>query len=281
MRRVLVIGAAGQTGSRIAAGLRACGTAVRTATRSAALAGSTDHVRFDWSDVATHDAALAGCDAIYLLAPAAVSDPAPIMIPFLERAIAAGTHRLVLLSSSAIPDDAPGLGAVAHVLRQRAPEWAVLKPSWFMQNFFSPQHHHGASLWRDGVVMTSTGSGRVGFVDVDDIAAVAVHALVDEKSANDELVLTGPQALSYDDVCAILTQTIGRKFVHVHVDDAEAQRRLEESGMPARYAAMLVALDAAIRNGAEDRITDTVQRVTGHAPRAFAELASRGSAARR
>lgn len=270
-----MLGASGQTGRRIAAGLQARGAGVRTATRSAELAGSTDHVRFDWSDAATHAAALQGIDAAYLLAPESVADPAPLMLPFIERALAAGVRRLVLLGSSAIPDEGPGLGAVARALRAQAPEWAVLQPSWFMQNFFNRGHLHGASLWRDGEVMTATGRGRVGFVDADDIAAVAVHALLDERAYNQGLVLTGPEALSYDDVCAILSRAAGRRFVHRPVSEAEAQRQLVASGIPERYAALLVALDVAIRDGAEDRVTDTVLRVTGRAPRSFAALAAR------
>lgn len=236
--------------------------------------GSTsEHVRFDWADASTHASALADVDRVYLVAPALVEDPAPLMAPFVERALASGVRRFVLLSSSAIPEDAPGLGAVERFLRERAPEWAVLKPSWFMQNFLNPQHPHGASLMREGTVVTSTGAARVGFVDAEDIAEVGVRALADAVPHDAVHVITGPETLSYGEVTAILTRVTGRNLRHVHVDDGEAIRRLAAAGMPERYASLLVGLDIAIRGGAEDRLTDTVLRVTGRAPRNFEAFA--------
>jgi ergot alkaloid biosynthesis protein len=278
--RVLVTGGTGTTGRRIAARLTALGLAVRTASR-AADPSARDHVRFDWHDPATHAAALADVARVYLVAPALVDDPAPVMLPFLERALAGGVRRVVLLSSSAIADGAPGLGAVAREIRTRAPEWAVLRPSWFMQNFLDGDHMHGATLLRDGVIVTSTGHGRVPFVDADDIAEVGARALADERSHDAAHVITGPEALTYDDVAEIVARVSGRRVVHVHVDDAAARARLIAGGMPERYARLLVGLDAAIRDGAEDRVTDTVERVTGRPPRSFAafvraELGPRG-----
>lgn len=275
--RVLVLGATGKTGSLVARGLAARGLAVRTASRGDA---PGDHVRFDWAEPGTHEAALAGVTRAYLVAPALVDDPARLMLPFVARALGRGVRRLVLLGSSAIPEGAPGLGAVARALREQAPEWAVLRPSWFMQNFVDPHHGHGASLLRDGQIVTSTGDGRVGFVDVADIAAVAVHALADERSHDAAHVITGPEALNHDEVAEIAGRALGRPVRHVRVDDETARRRLVELGMPRAYAELLVGLDIAIRGGAEARVTDTVERVTGRAPRSFAAFMAAWCAAR-
>ncbi len=265
--RVLVTGGTGHTGGKIAARLGELGVAVRTASRGS-VAG--DHVRFDWAETATHEAALVGVTRVYLVAPALVDDPSVVMRPFVARALAAGVRRFVLLSSSAIEEADSGLGGMARTLRETAPEWAVLRPSWFMQNFVEAGMPHGATLLRDGVVVTSTGAGRVGFVDADDIAEVGVRALTDVRSHDTAHIITGPEALSYAEVAEIMGAALGRTMRHVQVSDEEARARLVRSGMPERYAALLVGLDAAIRGGAEDRVTDTVERVTGRAPRSFA-----------
>ncbi|AUX45422.1 oxidoreductase [Sorangium cellulosum] len=273
--RILVVGGTGTTGRAIAARIEAAGARVRLASRTApAPREGVEHARFDWADPATHEEALRGIDRAYLLAPAMVEDPAPLMMPFIERALAGGARRFVLLSASAVPEGSPGLGAVHRALRERAPEWTVLQPSWFMQNFINPRHHHGAGIIAGpGELATATGGGRVGFVDADDVAEVAARALLDEAPHNTSHVITGPEALSYDDVAAILTEVVGRPIRHVHVGEGEARARLVKAGVPAPYAAFLVRLDLAIRDGAEDRTTDTVQRVTGRAPRAFRDLA--------
>lgn len=271
--RVLITGGTGNTGRRIAARLGELGLSVRTASRAPKPESSGEHVRFDWADASTHTPALEGVDRVYLLAPAMVADPSTVMLPFLEEALARGVQRLVLLSSSAIPEGSPGIGTVDRFLRERAPGWAVLKPSWFMQNFVDPKHVHATSLLDQGIVVTSTGAGRVGFVDPNDIAEVAARALADDEPHNAAHVITGPEALSYGDLAAILTRVTGRPMRHVNVDDAESTRWLVASGMPERYAALLVGLDAAIREGAEDRVTDTVLRVTGRPPRSFEAFA--------
>jgi uncharacterized protein YbjT (DUF2867 family) len=272
--RVLVTGGTGQTGSRVASRLAELGFAVRVGSRAAhASSGATEQVRFDWADASTHAEALRGAQRAYLVAPDLVDDPSTLMRPFLTRALESGVRRFVLLSSSAVPDDAPGLGAVERALREQAPEWAVLKPSWFMQNFINMRHTHGPSLLHEGVVVTSTGDGRVGFIDAEDIAEVAARALADEVSHDAAHTITGPEALSYDDVAAILSRVTGRSLAHVRVDDAEAKRRMIATGMPERYADLLVGLDALIRDGAEDRVTDTVERVTGRPPRSLEAFA--------
>ncbi|WP_375754267.1 NmrA family NAD(P)-binding protein [Corallococcus exercitus] len=274
MTRVLVIGAAGNTGRPIAAGLTAEGFTVRTATRDARPpVAAAEHVRFDWTDPSTHGAALEGVDRMYVLAPGLVEDPSAVMIPVLERALSGGVRRVVLLSASAVPEGGPGLGQVHAFLRKHAPEWSVLQPSWFMQNFISPVHHHHAGLQRDGTLVTATGQGRVGFVDAEDIAAVGVRALADDVSHDTAHVITGPQSLSYDDVAAILSRVSGRPIRHVQATPEEAQRHLQASGMPEIYARFLTMLDVRIRDGAEDRVTDTVLRVTGRAPRDFESFA--------
>ena len=149
-----------------------------------------------------------------------------------------------------------------------APEWAVLKPSWFMQNFIG-LHPHARSIHAEGILYTATGDGRVAFIDASDIAEVAARLLVDDAAPNQPLVLTGPEALSYDDIARSLSAAIGKPVRHERIDESEATRRWITSGIPSSYATWLASLDVGIRNGAENRVTDTVLRIVGRAPRSF------------
>ncbi|KRV50781.1 oxidoreductase [Wenjunlia vitaminophila] len=269
----LVIGATGTTGSRTAAQLTAAGHRVKAASRRATPVAGTEPVPFDWYDPATHAAALDGVDGVYLIPPVGDSDPATIMLPFLRQARTAGVHRAVLLSSSAIPEGGPAVGTVHQALPGLFEQWAVLRPSWFMQNF-TGEHAHARSIRDEGIIRTATGSGRVGFVDAEDIAAVAVRALTDEQAPNTDLVLTGPEALGYDDIAAIITEVTGRSVVHHRLSYEQMCDHLTTQ-VPVRFAAMLAGMDRAIAGGAEDRITDAVQRLTGRPPRAFRALLGR------
>ncbi|MFC8677961.1 MULTISPECIES: NmrA family NAD(P)-binding protein [Streptomyces] len=269
----LVIGATGTTGSRTAAQLTAAGHRVKAASRRATPVADAEPVPFDWYDPATHAAALDGVDRVYLIPPLGDSHPAATMLPFLHQARTAGVHRAVLLSSSAIPEGGPAVGTVHQALPDLFGQWAVLRPSWFAQNF-TGTHAHARSIRDEGIIWSATASGRVGFVDAEDIAAVAVRALTDEQAPNTDLVLTGPEALSHDDIAAVITEVTGRAVVHRRLSYEQMRDRLTTQ-VPVEFAAMLAGMDRAIAEGAEDRITDTVQRLTGRPPRTFRALLER------
>jgi len=249
----LVVGGTGQTGAATVNHLRARGVAARVATRAPK---GPDEVRFVWEDPATHDDALHGVRGVYLVLPPAASDPLPIVAPFVTRALEAGVQRFVMLGSSAVPESDRGIGGVERLLRERAPEWAALKPSWFMQNFFARGHLHADTLREERRIYTATGDGRVAFVDTNDIGAVAATVLAAERAPNGPLLITGPEALSYADVAHLFGAE------HVAIGEDEAKARLVAGGMNEEYAAMLVGLDRRVREGHEARVTDTVERLT-------------------
>jgi uncharacterized protein YbjT (DUF2867 family) len=225
---VLVTGASGTTGSRVAAQLAARGIAVRAAGRSGP-------VRFDWYDPATHASALAGVDRMYLVPPIRDPHPHAVMLPFLDLAREAGVRRAVLLSNSLVTAGGPMTGAVHRAIADTFDEWAVLRPTWFMQNV-TGGHAHATSIRTASAIATSAGSGRAGFVDARDIAAVAVETLLAPPAVNTDLILTDLGVLEFT-------------------------------------ALFLVGMDSVIASGTEDRTTDTVERMTGTPPRSFRDFA--------
>lgn len=121
--------------------------------------------------------------------------------------------------------------------------------------------------------MSASGEGRVGFIDAEDIAAVAVRALTDDQAPNTDLILTGPQTLSYADVAATIAEVTGRPVVHRQLTFEQLRDRWAAE-IPLEFATMLAGMDRAIAEGAEDRTSDTVQHLTGRPPgtfRAFVE----------
>lgn len=263
MSDVLVLGSTGTTGSRVVRGLEAAGVRPRAATRNPVEPGQ---IRFDWDEPATYGPALDGVSAVYLIAPVG-ADPQPLVEEFLKHAPDA---RVVLLSSSAVDEHTPVVGGLPGLVH-RQPGWAVLRPSWFMQNF-TAGHLVGDSA-RAGRIVTATGDARVAFVDAGDIAAVAVRALLDPEPHNTDHLITGPRALSYAEAAEIVGKQLGHPVVHEPVSTSQYQQFLVRDGLPESYAEMLALLDEAIRGGAEDRVTDTVERVAGRPARDFRTFA--------
>lgn len=273
--RILLTGGQGKTSSRIAQLLQAQGVLVRRAGRSLPKPGDEqigEPVRFDWFDNSNHDQILQDVHAVYLVAPPSMN-PEDVMIPFIRKALDASVKRFVLLSSASIPEDGPVFGAVHRYLREHAPEWAVLRPSYFMQNFTDPRHGHGSSLRQSGHLYTAAGEGKIGFIDAEDIAAVGFHALTDKEPYNQELIITGPESLTYDDVARVIRKVTGLNATHIHISPEQLTQRHVAAGLPESYAKNLAEMDVRIRlEGLEDQVTDTVRRVTGREPRSLEQF---------
>jgi ergot alkaloid biosynthesis protein len=274
---ILLTGGTGKTGSRLAQRLIEAGRDVRLASRQGSGIEGAEGIRFDWLDDSTHQAALQGVRAVYLVAPAGSSDSHAVMAPFIERALSLGVRRFVLLSASSIEEGGPAMGATHQMLCQIAPEWAVLRPTWFAQNF--SEGAHAATIRDESRIYSATGEGRVPFVHADDIAHVAMRALTDEAPHNTDHIITGPQVLAYSEAAHIIGDALGRTVEHVRISEAQLAKRWAALGLPGEYAAMLAAMDSAIAHGAEDRTSDAVLRVTGQAPQDFGSFVRESLAA--
>lgn len=273
--RILLTGGQGKTSSRVAQLLHSQGYPTRRAGRSIPKPGNEqvgEHVPFDWFDDSNHDDLLQDVQAIYLVAPAGMH-PEEVMIPFIRRALDAAVRRFVLLSSASIPEDGPVFGPVHRYLHDYAPEWAVLRPSYFMQNFTDARHGHGHSLRQSGRLYTAAEDGKIGFVDADDIAAVGFHALTDKEPHNRELIITGPESLTYDDVAGVIRSATDLNALHIRVTPEQLAEGHRAVGLPQSYAEYLAGMDVRIRSeGIEDQVTDTVLRVTGREPRSLEQF---------
>jgi uncharacterized protein YbjT (DUF2867 family) len=177
----------------------------------------------------------------------------------------------VLLSGSPIPAGGPLQGEVHTWLQTHAAEWAVLRPSWFMQNFSEGQHL--ATIREDDAIYSATADGRTPFIDADDIAAAALAALTRPQAPNADFILTGERALTYDEVAALIGAAAGRPIVHRRIEASEVAQRHRARGLPATTAQMLAIMDLAIAGGAEDRVTDAVQALTGRPAIRFEDFA--------
>ena len=256
---ILVTGATGKTGRRVVAQLREAGRDVRAASRQG-------DVPFDWTARETWDKALGGVRAVNLVAPPA-GDTVTLVNSFVHAAMERGVVRFVLLSASILDAGGFGMGQVHANLRDHAKEWAVLRPSWFMQNFSEGTHRK--AIVEESTIYSATGNGRVPFIDANDIAACAVACLTGDQAPNADFVLTSDHAISYDEVAEKIGGAIGRHVAHKRVSIEELAERHRAVGVQPFTAHGLAVMDAAIANGIEDRTTDFVATLTGRPPGIF------------
>jgi uncharacterized protein YbjT (DUF2867 family) len=262
---IVVLGATGTTGRRVAARLRAAGHVVRTASRRG-------DARFDWADRATWEPALVGARALYLMAP----EGQPIESDFVACAVAAGVGRIVLLSSAAIEvmGDERLMAAEATV-RASGADWTIVRANWFDQNFDEGFLHPTVLA---GAVTLPLGESRHPFVDAEDIAAVAAAALTEPGHAGRTHVVTGPEELTFAEAVATVARASGRSIVCRGEPDDHLAAAAEAGIDPEVARTQLAGFDALCRHPEASAAPGTVRAVTGRDPIRFATYAERAAA---
>ncbi|MCX4675104.1 NAD(P)H-binding protein [Streptomyces sp. NBC_01433] len=261
---ILVLGATGKTGRRVVQRLRDAGTArVRAASRSGG-------VRFDWTLPDTWEPALSGASAVYLVAP---DDPSPVR-EFVTRATASGVRRFVALSGHGIDkagggfDRAgggfgQGMAAGETAVRESGAEWTIIRPSNFFQNF-------DEDLWlaplRAGRLGLPIGATPEPFIDVDDVAEVAVAVLTQDGHAGRIHELTGPRALTFAEATETIARAAGRPIRYEELTPDAHRAELLAEGWPEAAADALGAMFALHRAGRSADVADGVREVLGRAP---------------
>jgi festuclavine dehydrogenase len=137
----------------------------------------------------------------------------------------------------------------------------------FADNFSKGQHF--TSIKDEGKIYTACGNGKIPFVSTQSIAAVAFHALIDTNARNIEYIVLGPELLTHDHVAAKLSEALGREIVHVKISQEQSVERLLSLGMPEIFAKFLPYLEVAASNGTEERLDDTVEKLTGQPAQNF------------
>lgn len=257
---ILVLGATGKTGRRIVQRLTDRGHAVREGSRQS-------DPPFDWNDRSTWDAALEGAAAAYVsYAPdLAIPGATEAIGAFVERATERGVRRLVLLSGRGEEE----AQRCERLIQRPDIEWTVVRCSWFSQNF-----SEGAFLDMVLAGEITLPAGDVGepFVDVDDIADVAVAALVEPGHAGKVYELTGPRLLTFEDAADEIARAAGRLVRYVRIPPEAFAAGVAASGVPEDVAWLLDYLFSTVLDGRNAWTADGVQKALGREPRDFADF---------
>ena len=161
-------------------------------------------------------------------------------------------------------------------MRAAGVESTVIRASWFAQNF---SEHFLLEAVRDGVIALPAGDVAEPFIDVDDIADIAVAALTEDGHAGEVYEVTGPRLLTFADVAAELTLATGREIRYLAVSRRRSTRPLAvEQGVPADEVEALTELFDRVLDGRNAVLTDDVRRALGRPARDFADYAAAAAA---
>jgi len=265
-RLILVTGATGKSGRRIAERLLNAGRRVRLGSRSA-------EPRFDWADSRTWDAALDGVAAVYVAYQPDLAEPGALetVTAFFSRAKEAGVSRIVLLSGRG----EPVAEAAEAALKESGVDWTILRAAWFMQNF---SEAFFLDLVRSGEVILPTGMAAEPFIDLEDLADVAVVALTEDGHARRLYEVTGPEALTFDDAIRQIADAAGFNVPVSHIPPDEYAALLRRTGVPEVEVGLWLYMFTTILDGRNTPTAPGIQQALGRPASTFAAYAARTAA---
>ena len=275
---ICVTGAGGTVGSEVIKQLESAKAPFRAAYFSnekaeAARARGIDAVIIDYNRPETLRAAFQGCDKLFLLGPNALNQT-QLELNAVETAKAVGVRHIVKQSVMGADEEAFGLAKV-HRPVEKAIEssgfaWTFLRPNSFMQNVVT---YKGETIKAEGTFYSASGKAKISHVDVRDIAAVAVKALTEPNHEGKAYTLSGPEALTYDELANELSKVLGRSISHINLSPSDLKNGMLAEGMPEEIADRMLDLERYCREDQASRITNDIKQVTGRDPRRFAQYA--------
>lgn len=229
----------------------------------------------DYSDAAASREALAGVDVLFMVSAGESPERVQQHEVFVDAAAAAGVKHIVYTSFLGAKPDATFTLARDHWyteqhIRESGIAWTFLRDSFYLD--FFPE-----MVDENGVIRGPAGNGRVGAVSREDVARSATAVLRNPAPhAGCAYDMTGPQALSLNDIARIIGEVWGKQVTYQDESLEEAYASRAHYGAPGWEVDAWVSTYTAIASGELDVISDSVQSLTGRPPLSLAELLHRG-----
>jgi uncharacterized protein YbjT (DUF2867 family) len=271
---ILITGASGNVGKELLKQIAQTGAQVRAAFQSAGKAAAgpsgVEIVRVDYNQPETLRTALNGVDRVFLVGPPTAQ------LPALERKAIdvikqSDVQQVVKLSAMG--------GREAIFPRQHAQSedyiqsvgvpCTFLRPNGFMQNMVN---YNAPTINTQNAFYGSEGDGQVSQIDLRDVAAVAVKALTEEGHVGKTYNLTGPEALTNNQIAQILSDDLGREIRFINLPPEKLKEVLLSAGVPEWNADALIDLQRFYREGKASAVTQDVEQILARKPTSFAQF---------
>ncbi len=256
---ILIVGKNAKTGWRVDRLLQAQGIPTRAVSRSTTPA-------FDWEDQGTWRAALEGTRSAYITfhPDLAIPSAEQTIKDFVALAAELGLEHLVLLSGRG--EDGARRAEIA--LEQGGLDWNIVRANWFMQNFSENFMIEGIL---GGELALPAGDIREPFVDVDDIAEVAVATLTRPELRNRVFTVSGPHAMTFAECVAAMSAATGYPIEYRQIPVDEFIDSLRAQGLPDPLLWLMRELFTVVFDGRNSEPTSGVEEALGRPATGFDE----------
>jgi uncharacterized protein YbjT (DUF2867 family) len=286
-KTILVTGATGTVGSEVVKQLTASSSSGQSVIRAAVHSQNkadkfksdnktVEIVNIDYNKPETIADALDHVDTLFL-----VTLPAPNMAnissSLVKEAKKNGVKYIVKLSVMKA-DAEPGFivgrlhRQAEKIIEESGIPYTFLRPTSFMQNFVN---FYSQTIRTKNAFYIHAEDVKFSFVDVRDIAAVAVKLLTKNGSQHENKAygLTGQKALSYSQAAEILSKEIGKKISYIDIPEEDARKGLKQIGFEDWLInAVMEGFNYFITGGYGSQTTTVVEQVTGRRPISFEQF---------
>ncbi len=271
--KLLIVGANGKIGMQVADQLHSWNILPSVGVRDVAKAERYfgERVRYhevDFQRPETFAPALVNVDRLFFIAP--VKEP-QLVRQFLSEAAGAGVKRVVF-SSGRTTGDLPGspLNLIEQYVRESGiPTWTILRPGWFMQNFCD---WLSDGIRKEDKIALPAGEAATAFVDVRDVAAVAIHALLEGGHDGKIYEVTSNEALTHRQVTALLSEALERPISYEPQTDDEFIKLMTDRGWTRERAERWAYLYRFVREGKEAAVSPDAGIILKREPRRFSDF---------
>lgn len=234
--------------------------------------------RLDFFDADTVEPAMVGLKRLFLMRPPAIGDVERWVFPLLDVAVKAGVDRIVFLSvagaeTRAYLPHAKIEARLALLARSTGLRVGILRPGFFAQNLLTAYRD---DIKHDDRLYVCAAAGKVAFVDTEDIGAVGARALIDGSLDGKAATLTGPTALTFEDVAALLSEALNRRIVYTRASiPGFFCHRVFERGSGLTEAAIITALHAGLRRGDAETVSPELPKILGRPATPLSDVIAR------
>jgi uncharacterized protein YbjT (DUF2867 family) len=275
--KVLVTGASGNVGSYVVKELLKIGEKVVTAGTDTKklknMFGDTvDVIEFDFISGQTFKDALNGVDRVFLMRPPHLGKPQDLY-PFIDSMKSSNIKLVSFLSLMGVETNTiPPHHKIEKYIESVGIPYAHIRPGFFMQNVSGI---HSVEIREEDKIFIPAGKSKTSFIDAADIGlAIAVLLNEPEKYKNTAHTLTGPEALDFYQVAAILSRITGRKITYDKPGYLKFRSYyIKQRGLDKGFVNVTVALYFITRMGTAKAVTDDFYNLTGKKQRTFEDFA--------
>lgn len=269
-----ITGSTGRVGGMVARQLHQAGVQLRLMVRDPSRAPQYDGVdvwEASYGDEAASLGALEGIETLLMVSAAENKERRAEHFTFVDAAAQAGVQHIVYTSFYGASENCVFTLGRDHFATEERIRDSGMTHTFLRDNFYS--NFLPLMVGEGGVIRGPAGSGRLSAVTQEDVASVAAAVLLAPAShAGATYNLTGPEALTLDEVAAIMTRESGRpvRFHDETLEEASASRA--SYGVEDWQVEAWVTTYTAIAAGETDGVSPDVERILGRAPYSLEQL---------